>query len=124
MVMKTSMIKLGLSLKNKGSYREIVNNIKIVAENNNIVTLRINYTKSNFSSIINILGDFEKMSQNIKDNITISLHKVWQEEFKIKDKEYEEIRKRIKILGFKIPSSLMVDAVKYSCYADKRIKQQ
>ena len=79
--------------KNKGSYREIVNNIKIVAENNNIVTLRINYTKSNFSSIINILGDFEKMSQNIKDNITISLHKVWQEEFKIKDKEYEEIRK-------------------------------
>lgn len=106
--------------KNKGSYREIVNNIKIVAENNNIVTLRINYTKSNFSSIINILGDFEKMSQNIKDNITISLHKVWQEEFKIKDKEYEEIRKRIKILGFKIPSSLMVDAVKYSCYADKK----
>ncbi|WP_415779278.1 SPASM domain-containing protein [Elizabethkingia occulta] len=69
---------------------------------------------------MNILKDFEDISQSIKDNITISLHKVWQEEFEANENEYEKIKNRINVLGFKMPNSLMVDAVKYSCYADKK----
>lgn len=105
----------------KGSYDQIVTNIKKLAEENFTITLRINYTSENFEKCIKILQDFENLDHSKRQNIKVSFHCVWQEEHKMHNR-YQEI-KSIEYLfhdaGFKTQNQVGLNNVKNICYADK-----
>ncbi len=108
--------------KTKGSYFEIINNIKLLVKNHFFVTIRVNYTNENLPSTNKIPSDFLDIDQDIKDNyLRFDFHRVWQND-KIDDlnlvlqKNISEIRED----GFVAKGSFSPDSVKNSCYADKR----
>lgn len=105
--------------KNKGSFKEIIENIKMISFDCT-VTLRINYTKSNFHSIKNIFYEFKNEYSYNPENIEISLSRVWQENFEVDKDEYQNIIKVIKSINLKLPASISVDSVKNPCYADTK----
>jgi len=61
----------------RGSYREVVNNINLIAEliPNVHITLRINYDKQTLKNIMDIFPDFSEKSKNC---ITVDFQRVWQ----------------------------------------------
>lgn len=105
--------------KNRGSFNEIIENIKMISFYSN-VTLRINYTKSNFSSIKNIFDEFEEKSSYNSKNIEVSLSKVWQENFEVDEDRYEDIIDTIRALKLTLPASTSIDSVRNPCYADTK----
>lgn len=108
--------------KTKGSYFEIVNNIKLLIQNNFHVRLRVNYTSENLASTFKIIDDFADVDlKYIQKNLTIDYHRVWQD---IKADTLDiTLNKNIDNLndkGFNVCSSSSPDNVLNSCYADKR----
>jgi len=107
--------------KKRGSYDEIVNNIKLLCKNNINTTLRINFTEETLKSILNVIDDISDMTDKDREWLNISFHQVWQ----TKEAENLEISEKIKSIkktfadnGFFI-SSNTGDTIKNSCYADK-----
>ena len=108
--------------KTRGSYFEIIDNIKLLVTNKLDVLIRVNYTDENLVNVEKIPLEFNDLDQVIKDNhLSFSFHRVWQNE-KIDDTHLvvEEKIYEIKELGIKAGDSYSPDNVKYSCYADKR----
>ncbi|MEO0471851.1 MAG: SPASM domain-containing protein, partial [Bacteroidota bacterium] len=106
--------------KTRGSYREIINNIILLAENQLHVTLRINYTQHNLHSIHDILDDLEHLGSDVKPYINISLHKVWQDTGENLSTTIYTFMDRVKAEGFATTHGILGDSVRYSCYADKK----
>jgi uncharacterized protein len=110
--------------KTKGSYDKILENIILLADHHFDVNVRINYTKENIGSVDNILDDLSQLSLDAKSHITISLHKVWQEnELDFETDLYqliENMKIRIHQLGLKNIPAGSIDAISHGCYADKR----
>jgi len=108
--------------KNKGSYFEIVNNVKLLINNHFYVTLRINYTNENLPNTNKIPSDFLDIEQEIKDKyLKFDFHRVWQNDQiddlnLILDKNMEDIREK----GFDASGNFTPNNVRNSCYADKR----
>ncbi|MDI9308761.1 MAG: radical SAM protein [Limnohabitans sp.] len=108
--------------KTKGSYFEIVNNIKLLIKNQFYVTLRINYTDENLENTSKIPSDFLDIDQEIKDNyLHFNFQRVWQN--KADDDLHlalDEKMDSIKLDGFMADSHMSPNSVLNSCYADKR----
>lgn len=65
---------------NKGSYDEIVSNIKLCLKNKAIVTARINVSEETIRDLYKIIEDFNDVSTEDKNYLTFSFHEVWQNE--------------------------------------------
>ncbi len=109
--------------KTKGSYFEIVNNIKLLIKNQFPVTIRVNYTDENLYNTSKIPSDFLDIDQEIKENYLIfDFHRVWQNiqiddldlllEEKISEIKEHDIDANA---GTRSPNN-----IHNSCYADKR----
>ncbi len=107
--------------KTKGSYVEIVNNIKVLLKNEFPVRLRINYTKDNIEDAYKIADEFDEIASEIKKEfLLVDLHRVWQD---TGDEDIPSIvNKNVDyILSKGIPvKHNSPNNVAESCYADKR----
>ncbi|MBL7787087.1 MAG: radical SAM protein [Chitinophagales bacterium] len=105
--------------KKRGSYDDIVQNIILLANNGLPVTVRINYTAHNLDNLTSILEDLTLLTPEGKQNITISLHKVWQETDKSLGTKVNTFINLAKKAGFNTAQDILIDSVRNSCYADK-----
>lgn len=106
----------------KGSYFEIINNIKLLINNHFPVRLRVNYTNENLPNTNKIPQDFLEIKQEIKDKyLKFDFHRVWQNDQiddlnLVLEKNISEIRE----FGFRASGTFSPNNVLDSCYADKR----
>ena len=106
--------------KQKGSYDEIIANIKLLVRSGIHVTMRINYTADNFFSTLDIADDFTDLELEYKKNILVDFHQVWQDEQKEAIGVAPALDK-FRLAGFPVRSKASnMDNVKKSCYADKK----
>ncbi len=109
--------------KTKGSYDEIIKNVKKLLLNDNFnVTLRINYTDVNIHNCFKIVDDFEEIPQEIRnEKLLIDFHRVWQNDQLDDSSVYlmENVGK-MEDKGFKARVIYSPNNVIDSCYADKR----
>lgn len=104
---------------NRGSYDEIVVNIKRCLTVGISVTCRINLSKESLSKdLIQIINDFSDLTEIEKNIISFSFHQVWQEESDLND-EILNLIQRFKDKGLQTNYSKFSDKVQFSCYADK-----
>ena len=107
----------------KGSYDKILNNVKQLANNGIVITLRINYTLGNIHSTENIINDLLRSCICHPENILVNFQRVWQDfhnggEELIKSLLNEFKRKLISNgMRFCIPD--MLNPRTSSCYGDK-----
>lgn len=102
--------------KNKGSYDEIIKNIKLLLNNEINVLARINCSEDTFTDLEKILEDFNNIDSNSIKYLSFSFHKVWQTEKNVE----EDMSKYIKIFrqnGFTVVNNYL--NINISCYADK-----
>ncbi len=71
--------KVRFSTSGRGSYDRILKNIKLLLSHKMAVGLRINYTKENASSIIDILTDLKDIPSEDRKLFNVDFQKVWQE---------------------------------------------
>ncbi|MBN9284786.1 MULTISPECIES: radical SAM protein [Flavobacterium] len=108
--------------KTKGSYFEIIKNVKLLIQNHFFVTLRINYTDDNLEDTNKIPLDFADVADDIKEKYLIfDFHRVWQNDQLddlnlMLDKNLAAIRDD----GFNAKGTYSPNNVYDSCYADKR----
>lgn len=106
----------------KGSYFEIIDNIKLLINNHFPVTIRINYTNENLANTNKIPQDFLDIKQEIKDKyLKFDFHRVWQNDQiddlnLVLEKNISEIRE----FGFMASGTFSPNNILDSCYADKR----
>jgi len=100
-----------------GTYKRILQNIRLLLKHEIFVVLRINYTKENLLSISSILSDIQEWDDSCKGNMKIDFQRVWQE-----DKNALSIDDCIDSFtnaGFLVTSPIHnVDNVRFPCYAD------
>ncbi|MEE4000513.1 radical SAM protein [Tenacibaculum sp. FZY0031] len=107
--------------KTKGSYVEIVNNIKLLLNNGFPVRLRINYTKDNIDDAYKIADEFDDIDlKTKKEFLLIDLHRVWQDSGNedipnIVNKNIQYIKSKKIPVKHNSPNNVVE-----SCYADKR----
>jgi len=110
--------------KTRGSYKEIVSNIKKLLQYDNFnIIARINYTGENIHNCHKIIDDFEDIPENIRESrIVFDFQRVWQDRNlggnvdNVVDQNTFEINKK----GFITSTFCSHNSVKDSCYADKR----
>ena len=109
--------------KTRGSYSNIVENIKkILSYDNFFVQARINYTDKNICNAFKIVDDFTDISEYAKKNqLVFDFHRVWQNS-KLDDVSeiLLESCEKMKEKGFRTHIQYTPNNVKDSCYADKR----
>lgn len=105
--------------KSRGSFDEIVNNIKLLCQAKLNVTMRINYTKTNLIGLEKILDSIVDMSAQDKEYLYVSFHKVWQETDKNLEVRVIELMNIFEENGFKSTGNFVPDTLRASCYADK-----
>jgi uncharacterized protein len=105
----------------KGSYDEIIANVKNLLLNEFPVRLRINYTSENLPNSYKIASEFHDIPKEILEKyLVMDLHRVWQDSknddiIVAVDKVLDEVKKE------SVPVEHMsLNNVKDSCYADKR----
>lgn len=106
----------------KGSYDRIINNIKKLLSEKINVSLRINYTMNNISSVESILDDLKDISEENAAFLTVDFQKVWQDTAIKYDDEtlgrtLDAFRKRFKRVSAHYNHT---DAFRHPCYADLR----
>jgi uncharacterized protein len=106
----------------RGSYDEIIQNIKLLTLNNFIVNLRINFTDDTLKGLEEIIYDLKDCDSEF---LTIDMHQVWQtknDNDRIHNKEFEnkikEIKDEFRESDLKVASN-DVSYITNSCYADK-----
>lgn len=106
--------------KERGSYDEIVNNIKLILKNRINVTVRINISEDTLNDKVNeIINDFSDLTLEDKTFLNFSFHKVWQEEKDIQNGMIKLINE-FKMNKLSTQTIDEVDHVRNSCYADKK----
>ena len=107
--------------KTKGSYVEIVRNMKLLINNGFPVRLRINYTKDNIEDAYKISDEFNDIDPETKNKfLLIDFHRVWQDSDgedipKIVDQNLEYMKSKGITVKHNSPNNVV-----QSCYADKR----
>lgn len=105
--------------KERGSYDEIVSNIKLCLKNEVSVSVRINVSESTLESIMDITNDFLDLGENSKNFINFSFHEVWQEEKNLVQ-DIQLVVNKFREMGFNtLFIGANLDTVQNSCYADK-----
>ncbi|SHG71616.1 radical SAM/SPASM domain-containing protein [Pedobacter caeni] len=105
--------------KSRGSYDDIVHNMKLLARNEFRVIVRINYTKTNLPDIEEIYEDFQDLTDADKRFLTFNLHKVWQEEDQTLNDRADEVVSFFRTKGLKGGNAYVPDTLQNSCYADR-----
>lgn len=106
--------------KKRGSFIEIVNNIILLVRNKCKVTVRINVSEETLENIKGITKYFKYLSAEDKSFMNFSFHRVWQEDKNIDDK-LRDIVSYFRSIGLDTHNEgVLLDAVKNSCYADKK----
>jgi len=104
----------------KGSYQQIIHNIKMILNNDMYVRLRINYTKDTIHSVRYILNDIKDIPKDIRGNLDIDFHRVWQDrDVKNETDEIREILDLFLEAGFKVIFNEH-NEIYNACYADKK----
>jgi uncharacterized protein len=106
----------------KGSYDEIIKNIRLLITNKFFVRLRINFTDVNIHNTHKITAEFSDIDPEIIDQYLIfDFHRVWQNN-KIDDTIIDLNRNidSIRQDGFHVTGQFSANNVIESCYADKR----
>lgn len=105
----------------RGSYYEIVKNIKRLINNSFFVRLRVNYTSENIGDTYKIAEEFEDIPSDIKKRyLLMDFHRVWQDSQNDGINEIvEQNTDKIKENGIQV-KHMTPDNVRNSCYADKR----
>lgn len=107
---------------NKGSYSEIIKNIRLLILNKHFVRLRINYTNDNITNTHKIPEEFIDIAKEIRDEyLVFDFHRVWQNiaEGDINDLVQLNMEK-IYDKGFIVRGNSSLNNVADPCYADKR----
>jgi uncharacterized protein len=105
--------------KEKGSYDEIVKNIKLCLKNEMNISCRLNISKETLDDIEKIVDDFSELDDEARKFLNFSFNQVWQE----KEDLHEGMMKTMiyfKENNFHVTYNKDVDSVRESCYADKR----
>jgi uncharacterized protein len=105
--------------KSKGSYRQIIKNIKLLIDCGIFVTLRINYTLAKLERCMGILKDIEDLDTIQRSLLKIDFHRVWQDSGEDVVDMTKEVLGQFQESGFKVNSNLDFNNVLDSCYADK-----
>lgn len=109
--------------KGKGSYAEIMRNIKQAAAAGCHVTVRVNYTDANIDGLHEIVNELSLCSESQKQFISVDFQRVWQN---VSKENLEQITNKIN--GYvsqcnqgklNATSHYSHDAVRNSCYGDK-----
>lgn len=104
----------------RGSYDEIVKNIKVLISNKFPVQLRVNYTDKNIANCHKIADEFHDIDKTILDNYLIfDFHRVWQNSEGNVSEIVEENLSAIRDKGLTVKTN-SPNAIVDSCYADKR----
>jgi len=111
--------KVRFTSKSTGPYDKIVENIKKLIKNNINITFRVNYTKKNLVGLDEILKDFDDLSIDERNKITLSMNKVWEEKSNELGDKVIYFKEKAEKFGFRLPDALFNDRVRHSCYADK-----
>jgi len=107
---------------NKGSYTEIIKNVRALILNKHFVRLRINYTDKNIYNTHKIAKEFIDIDKELRDkHLIVDFHRVWQNtsEGDISD----IVQKNIDLFleeGLIAQGNSSLNNVVDSCYADKR----
>jgi uncharacterized protein len=106
--------------KERGSYDEIVSNIKLCLANKFNVSVRLNISEETIEKLHLILDDFIDINETDKTYLNFSFHEVWQEPKDIDD-EIQAIVNSFRSQGFNsLYKGANLDTVRNSCYADKK----
>lgn len=97
-----------------GSYKRIVSNICLLAQNGIEIILRFNYTPDNINGIKDVAQEFAHLSGAERGRIHVSLHRVWQEE-DVEPVVLEQAISAYTQLGIDAKPTLFGDF----CYGDK-----
>ena len=102
---------------NRPTYDRIIGNIKLLAENDCYVTLRLNCTHDNIVSFYSLSESLNDLSDKARNKIAIDCHIVWQEKEKklLQQKQHGLIAHLFK---HRLKASKM--DFRQLCYADKR----
>jgi uncharacterized protein len=106
----------------KGSYEEIIRNIRLMIQNKFFVRLRINYTNKNIGNGQKIADEFADLPKEIRENyLLFDYHRVWQDHkldntSELLDENLNAVRER----GLSASGGYAPNNVLDSCYADKR----
>lgn len=107
--------------KTKGSYEEIIKNIRLLITNRFHVRLRVNYTDQNIHNTSKIAEEFADLPKEIQDYILFDFHRVWQDHKVDDTSDYmEQNIDNIRDQGFNATGGYSPNNVRESCYADKR----
>lgn len=103
--------------KKRGSYKEIIDNIILLANNDFEVVIRINYDENTLLGIDDILDDLREIHH--RSNVSLSLQKVWQVQADLTSLERESAEK-IRAIGFEAATLYNERYIDSSCYADTK----
>lgn len=119
---KDSHDKVRFINESKGSYDEIVKNIRILVQNNFYVRVRINYTDKNINDSYMIVEDFIDLDDKIKEEyLTFDFHRVWQNTSDVDiEEDVQLIIDLLRKKGFTVHGKHSLNNIRESCYADKR----
>lgn len=106
--------------KSKGSYDDIMANIKLLAKNQIPVTIRVNFTAANLKGMEDVYEDLKDLSAGDMAYLSFSFHKVWQERADNLDDRVDEITDFFRDRGLGTKLSGIPDSLLNSCYADKK----
>jgi len=103
----------------KGSYDEILSNIKLSLKNKISVVTRINISEETLDELLDVLNDFKDTTLEDREYLSFSFHKIWQVEENLSadiSSIVEEFRKN-NFNCFYLGETTA--GIKNSCYADK-----
>lgn len=105
----------------KGSFDKIIENIKLLVQNDLYVAVRINYTEDMLETLEGIVDYFRDLTFKDKENVSFSFHKVWQDKQAPRNDYLDSIIRKFRSNGFMTSSvHYSSDTLRNSCYADKK----
>lgn len=104
----------------RGSYAEIIDNIKLLAKNGVPVTMRINYTLANINKCGLIVHDLLDLTPDQRKVVLVDFHRVWQDKANDQEEMILQQVKTFRNFGFNVNSHYLPNNVIHSCYADKK----
>lgn len=99
------------------TYDVIVNNVFLLLKKRIFVTIRVNFTKDNIDSVVDIIDTFKRLDKEEKAFIIFDFQQVWQDKQNVEVVErVEKIALNFKEQGLNVMWNTLYS--KYRCYAE------